>query len=201
MNNHVHSAHCRACKERVREMLTAIYGECRVNHQFPWPARPEEYANTPIGDSLWQIRTALGEWRSQPHFIKSALMPPCDFFISAPPFILEFDESQHFTPARAIALSLYPKTIPLGFSRLRWQELCREINAHDDRPLDRDERRAWYDTLRDLAPAVHGFAPTIRLYDAQYAWCSLDAGSVAGREQFRGLVRNLPPRANPGKDK
>jgi hypothetical protein len=29
-----HSQHCRACKERVRELLTAIYGHCHVNHSF-----------------------------------------------------------------------------------------------------------------------------------------------------------------------
>ncbi|MGH7853171.1 MAG: hypothetical protein ACREP3_06995, partial [Candidatus Binatia bacterium] len=63
MNNNVHSAHCRACKERVREILTVIYGECRVNHQFPWPSRPEDYSNSVIGNSLELIRNALGDWR------------------------------------------------------------------------------------------------------------------------------------------
>ncbi|MGH7798118.1 MAG: hypothetical protein ACREQ2_24920 [Candidatus Binatia bacterium] len=195
-----HSAHCRACKERVRELLTAIYGDCRTHHQFPWPAGPEDYANTVIGHSLERIRRALGEWRGHRDFIRSAFMPPCDFYVSTPPFIVEFDESQHFTRARLITLSLYPE-MALGFSIPRWQELCREVDAQDDQPFDRDERRAWYDTLRDLVPAVHGFEPTIRLYAAQYPWCSLDTGSVAGPEQFGALLRNLPPHANPGKDK
>ncbi len=35
LNHSIHSAHCRACKERVREILTAIYGECRVNPSIP----------------------------------------------------------------------------------------------------------------------------------------------------------------------
>ena len=128
-------------------------------------------------------------------------MPPCDFYLSDPPFILEFDESQHFTRARLITLSRYPATIPLGFSIPRWQELCRAIDAQDDQPFDRDERRAWYDTLRDLVPNLRSFEPTIRLYAAQYPWCSLDAGSVEGPEQFRGLVQSLPPCPNLGKDK
>ena len=192
--NNTHSAHCRPCKERVREILAAIYGECRVNPQFPWPAHPRDYANTPIGESLQRVCTALGDWRGHRHFVKSALMPPCDFFISAPPFILEFDESQHFTRAREITLSLYPKAIPLGFSRLRWRELCREIDARDDRPVDRDERRAWYDTLRDLAPAVHGFMPTVRLYAEAYPWCSLDGASASAAAQFAAMLGDrLPP--------
>jgi hypothetical protein len=29
--NLAHSGHCRACKERVHELLTAIYGDCQMN--------------------------------------------------------------------------------------------------------------------------------------------------------------------------
>ena len=126
----------------MRELLTATYGECRVNHKFSWPANPEAYLNTPIGNFLERIRTALGDLRGHRDFIKSAQMPPCDYFISDPPFILEFDESQHFSHARLVTLSLYPDALSVGFSVARWQELCREIVARDDDPFDRDERRA-----------------------------------------------------------
>ena len=115
-------------------------------------------------------------------------MPPCDFYIFDPPFILEFDECQHFSRARAIALDLYPDTLSLGFSPRRWRELCAAINAVDDEPIDRDERRAWYDTLRDLVPLVHGLRPTVRLYAGARDWCRLDAGSGADRETFRALI-------------
>ena len=189
LNNDIHSAHCRACKERVREILSAIYGECRVSHQFPWPAYPEDYANTAIGNSLELIRGALGDWRGHRDFIKSPQIPPCDFFVSAPPFILEFDESQHFSKARLITLQLYPKTIPLGFSLKRWQDLCREIDAVDDQPFDRDERRAWYDALRDFVPAVYGFRPTVRLYAGDYEWCSLDPAKAEDQDSFHGFLR------------
>jgi len=189
-----HSAHCRACKERVRELLTVIYGECRVNHSFPWPAQPEAYANTHIGNLLEQIRTALGDLRGHRDFIKSAEVPPCDYFISDPPFILEFDENQHFSRPRLVALSLYPYDTDIGFSVSRWVKICREIDAKDSEPLDRDERRAWYDTLRDLVPCVHGFRPTVRLYAADYPWCSLDAASADNRQAFVGLMNHrLPP--------
>lgn len=177
LNNNIHSPHCRACKERVRDILTARYGECLVDHQFPWPARAEDYQATAIGNSLELIRSALGNRRGYRDFVKSARVPPCDFYISDPPFILEFDESQHFSRARQITLELYPKTLPLGFSLTRWRNLCREISARDDEPIDRDERRAWYDVLRDLVPIVYGFKPTVRLYAEDIEWCALSSGS------------------------
>ena len=114
--NFPHSPHCRACKQRVHELLSAIYGECRVNHPFPWPAQPEAYAGTAIGATLQRIRDALGDLRGHRAFIKSAQMPPCDYFIADPPFIVEFDENQHFSRPRLVALVNYPENIAVGFS-------------------------------------------------------------------------------------
>lgn len=196
MNNNAHSAHCRACKARVRDLLTSIYGDCRVNHSFGWPALPEDYLSTSIGALLQRIRAALGGLRGHRDFIKSAVVPPCDFFVSVPPFILEFDESQHFSRPRLIALLRYPTTLQFGFSVSEWQELCRRIDARDDIPADRDERRAWYDCLRDIIPTLHGFAPTVRLYAEAYPWCFLDPTRRRDREQFFALLANPPPRPN-----
>ncbi len=193
MNDNLHSAHCRACKERVRELLTAIYGDYRANYQFLWPARPADYANTPIGNLLSRIRIALGDLRGYRDFIKSVQMPPCDYFIPDPPFIVEFDENQHFSRARLVTLANYSDKIAVGFSIARWQELCRGIDAKDDEPIDRDERRAWYDTLRDLVPIVHGFKPTVRLYAEEFEWCSLDASSPHGLATFRTLLQDHLP--------
>jgi hypothetical protein len=158
-----HSAHCRACKERVRDLLVRLYGGCLVNHSFPWSAKPQDYQATAIGAVLQRICASLGEFRGHRNFIKSAQMPPCDYFVADPPFILEFDESQHFSRPRLVSLGNYPEKIPVGFPISRWRDLCREINARDDEPFDRDERRAWYDTLRDLVPTIHGFKPTVRV--------------------------------------
>jgi len=145
-----------------------------------------------MGAQLEQIRTALGDFRGHRDFIKSAQVPPCDYFISDPPCIVEFDESQHFSQPRLITLAAYPENFPLGFSRSRWQELCREIDAKDDRPFDRDERRAWYDTLRDLVPIIHGFKPTVRLYAAQLQWCTRTV-SEPDLAKFRSLLSGRPP--------
>jgi hypothetical protein len=188
LNDNPHSAHCRLCKQRVAEMLGAIYGRCEQNYSFGWSASPRDYAKTPIGTTLERIQSSLENFRGHRDFIKSPLVPPCDYYVSAPPFILEFDENQHFSRPRLIALSLYPGDVKLGFSVDDWRELCHSLDAQDDEPFDRDERRAWYDTLRDLVPTVYGFAPTARLYGGAYPWCSLDAGSARDRERFLGWI-------------
>jgi len=187
-----HSAHCRACKKRVGELLAAIYGDCQINRSFAWPARPEDYTNTPIGALLAQIRAALSDWRGHCAFIKTMLMPPCDYFISDPPFIVEFDESQHFSHARLITLANYPKNLPIGFPISHWQALCRAIDAKDVQPFDRDERRAWYDTLRDLVPIIHGFKPTVRLYAEELRWCAL-TDTEPDLVRFRSLLGTRLP--------
>jgi hypothetical protein len=191
-----HSAHCRACKERVRELLVVVYGACRVNHALLWSARPQDYGNSPLGNLLQRIQTALGDGRGHRDFVKSAQVPPCDFYISDPPFILEFDESQHFSRPRLIALALYMDAIKLGFSLERWKSLCREIDAKDDQPFDRDERRAWYDTLRDLVPSQYGFKPTVRLYAGDYPWCSFQAASDHDQAKFCALLKGRLPSRN-----
>ena len=141
--------------------------------------------------SLRRIRVDLSSLRGHRDFIKSAQVPPCDYFISDPPFIVEFDESQHFSRARLITLANFP----LGFSLSRWQDLCRNIDAKDDQPFDRDERRAWYDTLRDRVPCVHDFRPRVPIYAGDYQWCALDAASEGDRDAFVGLMTyGLPPR-------
>lgn len=193
MNDKSHSEHCRACKERVRELLTLIYGHCHVNHSFSWPARPGDYEQTAAGPALQRVCAGLGDLRGHRDFIKSAVIPPCDFYISSPPFILEFDESQHFSRPRMVTLSLYPKEVQLGFSLHRWQDLCGEINAKDGDPIDRDERRAWYDALRDLVPTLHGFNPTVRLYAGEFEWCSLDGASMQDQELFKAKLKGRLP--------
>ena len=198
--NFNHSGHCRACKEHVRELLTAIYGDCRVNYSSNWSALPEDYINTPIGARLREIRVALGELRGHRDFVKSPVVPPCDFYVSAPPFIVEFDESQHFSRSRLCALALYPTILEWGFSVSDWQALCRHIDARDDAPVDRDERRAWYDTMRDLVPPLHGSRPTVRLYAEAYPWCSLDDAGGAGRKQFQLLLGARLPEPNSAKN-
>jgi hypothetical protein len=194
-----HSGHCRGCKEKVQRFLSALYGDCCVNRAFPWPAKVQCYEHTVIGDTLKKIHVALGELRGYRDFAKSAQVPPCDYYVSNPPFIVEFDESQHFSRARLASLMLYPTGFKAGFPLSGWRDLCLEINAEDDDPPDRDERRAWYDALRDLVPTVHGFCPTVRLYAGEFAWCSLDCASAKDRAIFCSILQGRLPDVSIGK--
>ena len=118
-------------------------------------------------------------------------MAPCDFWVPDPGFIVEFDESQHFTIPRKLAFSAYPDEHSLGFSRDRWIFLCEKHNARDNDPPYRDEQRAWYDTLRDLIPSLEGLQPTVRIYASDYAWCSLDPDSSNDLRQFLEYLGEL----------
>lgn len=101
---------------------------------------------------------------------------------------MEFDESQHFTAPRAEALEHYPPGLSIGFPIEDWHRHCVEINAHDNDPVDRDEKRVWYDTLRDFAPKRLGLGPTVRLYSREREWCSLDPNREMDVEAFRMLI-------------
>ena len=105
-------------------------------------------------------------------------------------FILEWDERQHFTVPRKIALELYPEKLKIGFEKKRWIELCGKTHATDnDRKTPyRDEQRAWYDTLKDFLPELEGLKPTIRLYYKDPQWSSLNPNSTIDIERFKELL-------------
>ncbi len=188
-NTASHSEHCRDCKTRLHELLATLYPDaCRKDHSFPWPSAPEAYRGTRVGEALQRVFDGLRAHRGYRDFIRTPRMPPCDYYIASPGFILEFDERQHFTRPRAIALDLYPAGFRLGFSTREWRRLCDALNAQDPDPPDRDERRAWYDCLRDLLPAVHGLGPTVRLYEGALRWCELRPDSPADVRRFKSFL-------------
>ena len=190
-----HSERCRACKTRVRELLERIYGTCLLNRRFRWRTNLAAYEGTPIGPALRNVAAALKMYRGFgiSDYVRSDLLAPCDFWVPDPGFIVEFDESQHFTSPRKRALCAYAGEHPLGFSAERWTALCENHNAKDNDPPFRDEQRAWYDTLRDLVPSLEGLQPTVRLYARDLAWCSLDPDSRGDRERFLDLIRGGKP--------
>ena len=185
-----HDERCRACKTRVRQLLDRSYGACVPDRRFGWSTALEAYAGTPIAPTLRDVARALESYRGHgiDAFVRSSVLAPCDHWVPDPGFIVEFDESQHFTQARKLALSAYADTQTLGFSARRWMELCDRHDAKDNDPPFRDEQRAWYDTLRDLVPPTHGYQPTVRLYARDRVWCSLDPDNREDRERFSDLI-------------
>ena len=108
--------------------------------------------------------------------------------------IIEFDESQHFTLPRKLALENYPRELELGFDRQRWISLCEKLNRKDNDPPYRDEQRAWYDTLRDYVPLVRSLKPTIRLFAKDHIWCNLDSNNPSSLQEFESILRRTSER-------
>ena len=193
-----HSERCRECKKRVRELLERIYGTCIEDHRFGWRTGLAHYAETSIGVVLRDVATALQTYRGFGigDFVRSDVLAGCDFWVPDPGFIVEFDESQHFTNPRKLALSAYANDTPLGFSAKGWITLCEHHDAKDNDPPFRDEQRAWYDTLRDLVPSIKGLRPTVRLYASDRVWCSLDPDRTEDRDRFSELMHQGRPAAS-----
>lgn len=182
-----HDQRCKECKTRIEELLRALYGTVRRNFSLAVASRPEGYRGNPDYGPLVRIYDALRN-RAACDFVRVDTLPNCDYFVETPGFILEFDESQHFTSARACALQQYDPQWNIGFSITQWLSLCEQIRAKDNHPPFRDEQRAWYDTLRDFAPPGLKLHPTVRLYASEYDWCALDPTSPGGLETFRHLI-------------
>ncbi len=184
-----HNERCKECKQRVFEMLGKIYGKENVfeNYNIQLPSKVEEFKANSLSDDLDSIYKNLQNYRGYEDFVRAKKLPNVDYFVKNQ-FILEFDESQHFTKPRLIALENYPSKLSLGYKKEKWLELCERLNKKDNDPPFRDEQRAWYDTLRDFAPIFLNIKPTVRLFAADYAWCSLDVNKREDIEEFQRLM-------------
>jgi len=179
MNRKFHNERCPKCKQSVKRLLAALFGGVEVNWDLNIACRLDDYKNSKFYGDLEQIYAALLKHRGFDNFVKSKKLPRVDFFIPDQNVIVEFDESQHFTKPRDIALSLYPKNQDVGYSVERWRTLCQQLNKRDNDPPYRDEQRAWYDTLRDFAPSLLGSGQIVRLYSRDQIWCALNPESEA----------------------
>jgi hypothetical protein len=190
-----HSERCRECKRAVLKLLEACYAKAEPNRSFDVSTNPEAHRGQSYYQDLQRIYSALQQRRGRERFVRAAKLDECDFFVPDPGFVVEFDESQHFTPLRQVVLQSYPPSLRTAFSVTEWIGLCQRIRARDNDPVFRDEQRAWYDTLRDFLPEILGLQPTVRLYAREMRWCALDPGKPEDVAQFRALIerkRNTP---------
>lgn len=183
-----HNERCKECKVRVRELLEKIYGQVITNYRIPLGTKPEALHEHPWYRALSEIYTALQDHRGFTDFVRASFVD-VDFFLPEQNMIVEFDESQHFTEPRRIALSHYPSDLKTGFSRECWMKHCDETRAYDNDPPFRDEQRAWYDTLRDFIPAIKGFWPTVRLYSREMEWCKLNPEKSEDVEKIKTMLQ------------
>lgn len=187
-----HTERCPDCKKTVEAMLEKIYGHVESNYRFELGVLPEDFTESAQYQALKRIFSALQNQRGYQQFVRTQNLPRVDYYIPDPGFIVELDESQHFTSARKTSLQHYPESIKVGFNTEKWMRLCDQIQASDHDPPFRDEQRAWYDTLRDFMPAIKGLKPTIRLYAGDFRWCSLDPDQERDQAYFRTLLSGNP---------
>ena len=184
-----HSERCKECKKRVFELLTEVFGEVNQNYNINLSCSLDAFKNKPCYAELEKIYLSLQNYRGYDSFVHSYKLSHADFFVVNPGFIVEFDESQHFTVPRAIALENYPENLRLGFDKHRWIEICKKLDRHDNNPGPwRDEQRAWYETLKDFAPVFLNLKPTIRLYPKDCIWCELNPNSDKDLKKFKEII-------------
>lgn len=125
-------------------------------------------------DDYNKIISNLSKFRGHKKFKDKSRKPECDFVIEDKRIIIEYDERQHFSKARAICLNNYPKDLKTFFDKATWLKLCTDINAKDNDPVDRDETRAFYDSVRDIEAFRNGWH-LIRFYHGEIDWESKSA--------------------------
>ena len=183
-----HNERCPECKQTIEKMLRKIYGDVKSNYKFEVGVHPEDFINSKFYHAIKDIFVTLKEYRGHHDFIRTSNLPRVDFYVPNLGFILEFDESQHFTACRKESLLKYPETLEIGFNPNRWIELCEKTDAKDNDPPYRDEQRAWYDTLRDFLPTINQLSSTIRLYSKDFHWCTLNPEVQSDVKRFKALL-------------
>jgi hypothetical protein len=188
-----HNERCPECKQTIEKMLRKIYGEVKSNYKFEVGVLPEDFIDSRFYHEIKDIFLTLKEYRGHEDFVRASNLPRVDFYVPKPGFIVEFDESQHFTDCRKESLLKYPDTLEIGFNANKWIELCEKIDAKDNDPPYRDEQRAWYDILRDFLPTIKQLLPTIRLFSKDFRWCNLNPEVQSDIKKFKALLGGRKP--------
>jgi len=192
-----HNERCSDCKNSLIDMFRCVYGHVKIDHKIQVPARMDDYVAHPCHADLEKVLHALQKHRGHREFVRLRHLHRCDLYLPSANAIVEFDESQHFTAAREVALAQYPTSLPVGFDLQEWKNRCAAIDAKDNEPEFRDEQRAWYDSLRDFLPLIEGMSPTIRVFMGGFPWCSLDSRDPNDVAKFKKMLSPFLPVPHP----
>lgn len=166
-------------QEKIVNIISEILGVSPGKQKFPW------LINVPVPKNfgkyykdIIKIYVALGGEGNSLKNKKIRKLPPDAYFPDPFNFLFEFDEVQHFTKFKAIALNNYPKELPYGFSQERYIEYCKKYGdvalkkgpsgyrrKTEEFPFKngRVAQRAFFDAFRDIQPTLFGLRPTIRI--------------------------------------
>jgi hypothetical protein len=168
------------------------------DREFPWLLN--RHTKAEFGEhypTIERIFVALGGSKEAQLSKRCKKLESDAYFGGDHNFILEFDEHQHFSSARARVLELLPVGLPLGFDKTQYVELCVKHGGRADRyrrnkrtaDFDfvggRTAQRAYFDAFRDLLPTLHGLRPTVRISEFEVSEI------VSDSPRSRGLLRDL----------
>lgn len=163
-------------KNALQLILNRIFnGDIVCEKTYEWLKTPGK-----IDGTYKKLYDALSSYRGDTAFAKRNVSLRCDFVCESKKLIIEYDERQHFSEARRISLEAY-KDIDVLFDRAQWIKACRDINAKDNSPKNRDEIRAYYDSIRDIVCYENGYK-LVRIMHGQLDFTAEDA-----EEQLRIL--------------
>jgi len=139
-------------KNALQLILNRMFdGDVVCEKTYPWMKTPEK-----ISGAYKKVYDALSSYRGDKKFAKKNVTLRCDFVVESRKLIVEYDERQHFSEARRLSLLSYPE-VSLNYDRSKWIQACASIAAKDNQPVNRDETRAYYDSVRDIAAAENGY--------------------------------------------
>ena len=176
-------------KEALAALLRLRFGAVEREAKFAWLRVPP---SDQMDGTILAIYEALQEMRGHSTFASFGMPLRCDFFVPAARLVIEYDERQHFTLQRAKTLELYPPDLALGFDRQEWLTACRTVRATDPMPPYRDEQRAFYDGVRDIAAARNGIR-LIRLRHGSCDWTGPGAEAELSKVITSGPARVSQP--------
>lgn len=168
------------CKEQLYLLLIDLYGDIEREKKYEWC--------TSLYDTN-DLRDIINNISSVKHMefvpIRRSFLP-FDFVSEKQKIIIEYDERQHFTKQRYLALQGYSKEICLHYDKKYWKELCMQINAKMNKKVDplRDEKRALYDSIRDITAYKNGYT-LFRIFHGQ-----IDFSKDNAKEELSKLLIN-----------
>lgn len=156
-------------KNALQLILNRMFdGDIVCEKTYPWLRTPSE-----ITEEYVSLCKALKDYRGNDNFEKKNYELRCDFVCEGKKLIIEYDERQHFTGARKVALEAY-QDVSVCFDRDLWIKACEDVNAHDRQPANRDEVRAYYDATRDIQAYKNGYH-LVRIMHGQIDFTEKDA--------------------------
>ncbi|MDI6789187.1 MAG: hypothetical protein QME44_00645 [Thermodesulfobacteriota bacterium] len=169
----------------LKKILEKQFGSVESEKTFDWLVVPDESSMDTV---LAKIYNAIGLFRGNHNFATPGERLKCDFFIPSRNLIIEYDERQHFSELRAISLDLYLPDMSFSFDIECWKRECRSIKAKDSDKRDpcRDEKRAFYDSIRDIFAARNG-VNLVRIKHGDYDW-----EKMRGKEIIMSLLGSPP---------